>query len=273
MSRLIDQENAVRTTPMRVCCLGMCRTGTLSLYSALQTLGYRPYHFMETLLHGERDFPLVTEAWDAKFNGTCKPYGREEFDKWYGDYDAIADIPASLFADELLVAYPDAKFILTDRDPDAWMASMHKTVFASSTNRAIWYQKWVDWKYTWPMDKSLQMFMKVWSNFDTGDKARQAYIDHVAHVKAIVPPEKLLVLKLEDGFTWEKLCTFLDKPIPDQPYPRGHGAEAFNKLLQQMGQDALMRAVKRWLVYLTPVIAFGALYYMPQRGRLRLPWI
>ena len=37
-------------------------------------------------------------------------------------------------------------------------------------------------------------------------------------VKKTVPPERLLVWNLKDG--WEPLCTFLNKPVPSEPVPR-----------------------------------------------------
>jgi hypothetical protein len=37
--RLIDSHPGRRTKPMRVICLGMSRTGTMSFYTALQKLG------------------------------------------------------------------------------------------------------------------------------------------------------------------------------------------------------------------------------------------
>lgn len=41
----------------------------------------------------------------------------------------LEDIPSVLFADELRAAYPEAKVILTNRDPDSWLESMKKTFF------------------------------------------------------------------------------------------------------------------------------------------------
>ena len=37
------------------------------------------------------------------------------------------------------------------------------------------------------------------------------------YVKSIVPEEDLLVWNLKDG--WEPLCSFLGKPIPEEPIP------------------------------------------------------
>jgi hypothetical protein len=60
------------------------------------------------------------EAIEAKFDGKGKPYGRAEFDKLLGHCQGASDIPAILFAEELIVAYPEAKVILTHRNFDTW---------------------------------------------------------------------------------------------------------------------------------------------------------
>ena len=62
------------------------RTGTLGMYWALNKLGYRTYHMVEALKAAERDLPLLLEAYEAKYE-EGRPYGRKEFDKWYGQFD------------------------------------------------------------------------------------------------------------------------------------------------------------------------------------------
>ena len=42
------------------------------------------------------------------------------------------------------------------------------------------------------------------------------------YVKSIVPEEDLLVWNLKEG--WEPLCSFLDKPIPEDPIPHENKA-------------------------------------------------
>lgn len=42
--RLIDSHPGVRTRPMQVLVLGASRTGTVSIMTALEQLGYNPYH-------------------------------------------------------------------------------------------------------------------------------------------------------------------------------------------------------------------------------------
>jgi hypothetical protein len=51
------------------------------------------------------------------------------------------------------------------------------------------------------------------------------YKEHYQHVKAITPPDKLLEYTLGSG--WEPLCTFLGKPVPNEPFPRVNDRQAF----------------------------------------------
>lgn len=44
-----------------------------------------------------------------------------------------------------------------------------------------------------------------------------------------VPPEKLLVFEPKQG--WEPLCKFLNRPVPDQPFPHVNDTASFNKML------------------------------------------
>jgi hypothetical protein len=41
----------------------------------------------------------------------------------------VSDLPAAVFSDELIAAYPDAKVILTTRDEDKWFQSMKDTIY------------------------------------------------------------------------------------------------------------------------------------------------
>ena len=73
--------------------------------------------------------------------------------------------------------------------------------------------------------------MKVWTKgFWTNRKnLRQGYLDHYAHVRAIVPRERLLEFHPDDG--WTQLCQFLKKPIPyEEPYPHVNEGRRFLEL-------------------------------------------
>lgn len=51
-----------------------------------------------------------------------------QWDALLGDCEATTDWPAALFYEELMNAYPEAKVVLTIRDPDKWWKSYKETV-------------------------------------------------------------------------------------------------------------------------------------------------
>jgi hypothetical protein len=58
---------------------------------------------------------------------------------------------------------------------------------------------------------------------------RRTYTDHYAHVRSIVPPQRLLNFHPKDG--WEPLCEFLGKEAPtDEPFPRINEAKSTVRL-------------------------------------------
>ena len=86
--RLIDKiEAEPRVLPMRVLCLGLSRTGTVSMDTALKQLGYRPYHMTDAVTNSAVVLPLWEEALDAKYNGKGIPWTKEDFDKILGTFD------------------------------------------------------------------------------------------------------------------------------------------------------------------------------------------
>lgn len=85
--RKIDLVDGKREIPMKLLCLGYSRTGTMSLFTALQILGYKPYHMAETAKNADVDMPCWIEGIEAKYIGKGKPWGREEFDKLTGRFD------------------------------------------------------------------------------------------------------------------------------------------------------------------------------------------
>jgi hypothetical protein len=56
---------------------------------------------------------------------------------------------------------------------------------------------------------------------------------HNAAVKAALPPARLLVFDVTQG--WAPLCTFLDVPIPVRPFPRMNSTKEFWEIVQKAG--------------------------------------
>ena len=56
-----------------------------------------------------------------------------------------------------------------------------------------------------------------------------AFERHNAAVQAAVPPDRLLVYQVSDG--WGPLCEFLDVPVPsDEPFPNVNDREFFHSM-------------------------------------------
>ncbi|KAJ2897745.1 hypothetical protein MKZ38_004421 [Zalerion maritima] len=215
-------------------------SGTLGIWHALQVLGYKSYHVMEAIMNGEKDLRMMTEACRGHHVPSEKPYGREEFEKWLGRYNAIVEVP-SFFPDEFLgymrECHPDAKYILTERDPDQWVKSWRRTIgeflvawkrFPKSWARhfdpsAYWCYKFVETVVDiWTAGKGVDG-----DGWDT--EARKFYVEYIAKIKKEIPPEKLLHLTLEkEGVGWEQICPFLGHEVPEgKPWPLRHTPQEF----------------------------------------------
>src|SRR5829696_4202978 len=115
----------VPSPTLKVIGAGFGRTGTLSLREALVRLGFSPCdHMLENFEHPER-FALWHDAFRRKQAG--EPI---DWRPLLAGYRAIVDWPGAYFWRELIAAHPDAKVILTVRDPSRWYESCLATIFS-----------------------------------------------------------------------------------------------------------------------------------------------
>lgn len=141
----INRRECRRVVPMRVLALGLGRTGTASLRTALKNLGFDDcYHMMSASVENPPDCLMWSDALAAKYDGKGQ-FGREQWDQLTGHCQAICDWPAVAFAKELIKAYPEAKVIITTRDVDSWHASTMKTVHWRATEPELKLVSKFDW--------------------------------------------------------------------------------------------------------------------------------
>lgn len=246
---------------MRVIGAGFGRTGTKSLQVALEDLGFGPcYHMTELFEHPEH-----ADLWEAARRG--EPV---DWDGFLGGYGAAVDWPACTFYEQLMERYPDAKVLLSVRDPERWYESTRNTVYELSRISRIS-------PYSRPTFRLVGLFVPavgkisrmnqklIWEDtfdgrFEDENHARAVFERHNTEVQSKVPPEKLLVYEVKDG--WGPLCDFLDVEAPDKPFPR------LNDTAEMRGRVRMVRAVSFAVPSILALLLAGGLYLLfPRRGR------
>jgi Sulfotransferase domain len=222
---------------MKLIGAGLPRTGTLSQKIALEMLGFGPCYHMVNVLSDLTQAPRWGQALED-------PSKIEEIFRGFG---ASVDWPGSYFWSELIEAYPDAKVVLSVRDSDAWATSMHDTIWGLfygdcllrhiSDARACVDPAWKGY-----MDMMREMWER--SGLLTGDETTLDSMSAAMHrynaeVQRTVAPERLLVWQATDG--WEPLCTFLEVPVPTEPFPRVNDRTEFAQRIIDQAISAIQK--------------------------------
>lgn len=206
---------------------GWGRTGTSSFKKALEILGYNPtYHMVEVIENNHVQF------WQRVLDG--KPYDFQEVFDGKQKYRATCDFPSAQYWREQLKRYPDAKVILTAREPEKWFKSCTQTIFCASFNSpytSFWVKValWLGIPRPGFGKMVSQMFGVATGGSWEKDKVIASYVKHVEDVKRECPPEQLLVFDVTEG--WEPLCKFLNKPVPNVPFPHVNDTAEFQRML------------------------------------------
>jgi Sulfotransferase domain len=198
---------------------GFGRTGTMSLKVALETLGLSPcYHMVEVFEHPEH-----ADFWLAAWRGEPA-----DWDGVLGGYEAAVDWPACTFYEELMQRNPEAKVILTIRDPERWYESTRSTIYELS----MMVMRSPHFRLVFAAIRLLRFGRVAMANiaeeiiwdgtfdgrFEDKRYAIKVFNRHNEEVRRRVPPDRLLVYEVKEG--WEPLCEFLGVEVPDEPFPR-----------------------------------------------------
>jgi len=218
---------------------GLGRTGTKSLKLALdQLLGGSCFHMTE----------LLTNPARLKYFKKGQKTGVFDWDQLFNGYIATTDYPTCLYYEELMEKYPDAKFIHTHRDPESWYASVRETIYRGKPKngkdimRLVWNLiRSADMRKVAPVFQYTDQL--IWSGqfngqFENKAAAIKVFHNHFEKVKATIPPDKLLVYQVQDG--WQPLCKFLNVPIPKTPFPNTHKRKVFNQKMDKLLVDGVL---------------------------------
>jgi hypothetical protein len=230
---------------------GFGRTGTMSLKAALEELGFGPcYHMIEVFEHPEH-----VGFWEAAWRG--EPV---DWDGFLGRYEATVDWPACTFYEELLQRHPDAKVLLSVRDPERWYDSTRATIYeiskitaGSRLSRAIFAFVGLFVPGVFQIGRMGNEI--IWQGtfdgkFEDRSYAIKVFKRHNEEVRRRVPRDRLLVYEVKEG--WGPLCEFLGVEEPDKPFPSLNDAAQMRRRIRSV--RALSLAVPAVLALLTVAI-------------------
>lgn len=219
-------EQPVYSSGVKVLGAGLGRTGTSSLKKSLEILFGGPCYHMSIVIENDtvnfwRDMQL-------------KKATDDEIRIHFKSFASTTDNPACFHWEELLAVYPSAKVVLSVRDSDGWYKSCTETIFNILPSyphmpfgiRVVQYilPFWRRWS---------KMFDVNFSHLFNGDfsqsNVKEAFENWTESVVTKCPKEKLLVFDVKQG--WEPLCTFLDLPIPDVPFPHVNDTNSMKTII------------------------------------------
>jgi hypothetical protein len=238
---------------MKLIGAGMPRTGTLTQKVALEMLGLGPcYHMVDVLADLDQ-----AKLWQRALDGEA-PWGQI-----FDGFNSTVDWPGGYFYRELIDVYPEAKVLLSVREPQAWERSMRETVWAVRHGESLVRllssaQAHVNPQWRGFLEMIDRLVWEGQGTFASGHAEPQQLIDtmirHNREVEGNVPSERLLVWSVEEG--WQRLCAFLEVPVPEQPFPHVNDRTEFlNRVI-----DGSLESLRQWrseLASVEPSFAVG----------------
>lgn len=176
--------------------IGLAKTGTTTLSKALEILGYKSVH-------------VECDVIELSTINYCDDFSIKK--DVIENNDAIIGAPLCLSYKKLAAEYPDSLFILTSRDVESWLRSCS-----------------VSFTQDLPMDRNHHALHRGLFNTVLYDKAKflagyYIYWESVVDFFSIKYKgdfgDRLLVFQLCSENGWFHLCNFLDKDIPNVPFP------------------------------------------------------
>lgn len=229
--------------PPHVFGVGLSKTGTTSLHDALHALGYNDMEGQPDFWERVVDSDETLMYWnisggpdESRFIKDIRNYfllKAADVKKRTRDWSkepkiSATDFPVSLFYDEMLMAFPDALFVLTTRDIISWYKSASRQMSQPAhapyniRNRITAYSEGKVHPHMFP----------------------KKFIQHYKAVLRSIPCCQLLVMDILRGEGWKKLCQFLQLKVPDEDFPSRRvskvvfaGVDTKNELKKQLKEQ------------------------------------
>jgi len=217
------QQHEPGEKKMRVIGAGLPRTGTLTQKLALEKLGVGPcYHWVNIIA----DLDQV-ELWHRALDG------EDILGEIFDGYGSTVDWPGGFVYRQLAEANPDAKVLLSVRNPDSWEPSYRDTIGAFCKGDGLLRhlsdaRREIDPRWRRYLELVDRMLWGDSSPFADGwgpQEMKQQMLAYNDQVKSTIPSERLLVWEVAEG--WEPLCEFLGVSVPGEPLPHENDRDTF----------------------------------------------
>ncbi len=236
---------------MQVISVGFLRTGTTSLKLALEQLGFAPcYHLRVVNADSSRAKQWVALARDPD---------SADWESVFAGFRSAVGTPTTTFWRPIVAAFPDAKVIITVRDPGSWFESAARTIGEALEPKPM--VRLLTWRRRREPDyvDAIQRLAREHEGgqVTTREEAVAAFEQHIADVSAQVPADQLLLFSVKDG--WGPLCSFLGVPVPDGPFPHENDRATFRRRIRKgVTRVIVRRAVTATVAVVAAAFAFWA---------------
>lgn len=180
----------------KIFCVGLNKTGTTSLHKAFEILGLKSIHYMDDKGN------CIADAFQANY------LTGDNIIKGFEKYDAFSDWVRPPHVIDIIKEFNKqhscSKFILNVRDLGCWLNSREKHVKRAQERKRNNPEAELPW---------LEIDRDGW---------KSEYENHYREVTAYFKSERIdfLLFDVVNGDGWDKLCPFLNLPIPATPFPK-----------------------------------------------------
>ncbi len=195
----VGPEIEIGEIPTRIFGIGMHKTATTSLHTAMKILGIDSAHWKSA--HWAKAIWEEMTAWGRSWT----------LEQHY----ALCDLPLTILYRQLDAAYPGSKFVLTVRDEQKWLNSV-RNHWDHDRNKFR-----ADWAHD-PFTHKVHKLVYGQKGFEP-ELFLTRYRRHNAEVLEYFKhrPGDLLVMNVDKGAGWPELCAYLERPVPvGLPYPK-----------------------------------------------------
>lgn len=179
----------------------------------------------------------------------------------------VADVPAILFAEELIRAYPEAQIIVTTRDPDRWWKSFRETLLVMLGDRETRLARWLDprgfGKFVPFARLNLEILLGPLDTLGEAE-AKRRYLEYYENIWKLAPRDRLLEYEMGEG--WGRLFEFLGKDVPDVAFPHNNDATMILAGSRRQMTGIYRRAAVRFCIPISVLIVALVLMFYPWRG-------